>query len=327
LACLWKRVCCGCAQSTTFERPADFRIAPSGLYPIQKIAGRNSEINVGYFGKLSDAHVPLEVRAEREYNRAVYQLNLWSNPLSDPIIGLPTYNAYDEKPDYVMRKAYVMAIEAAGGVPLLLPLLEDEHRLRRLYDVLDGLLLCGGGDVAPHFYGTNDTGKCTLIDEPRDRVELALTRWAVADGMPILGICRGIQVLNVALGGTLYQHIPKDISGALRHRTPAEFPPDYVAHEVLLKPASLLLKTLAVEPGEDGHSRIEVNSRHHQAIKDVAPGFCASAHAPDGVIEAIEPTAAGSAFVLGVQWHAEDLVPASAAMTRLFCRFVQACQR
>jgi putative glutamine amidotransferase len=246
--------------------------------------------------------------------------------LNDPVIGLPTYSAYDGKADYVMRKAYVTAIESAGGVPLLLPLLEDEHHLRRLYALMDGLLLCGGGDVAPPLYGMDDTGKSTLVDAPRDRVELAFTRWAVADGKPILGVCRGIQMLNVALGGTLWQHIPKDIPGALRHRTPRSFPPAYAAHEVLLKPASFLLKTLAVEPGEDGHARIEVNSRHHQAVKDVAPGFCASAHAPDGVIEAIEPTA-GSAFVLGVQWHAEDLVPTSAAMTRLFSRFVQACQR
>lgn len=243
-----------------------------------------------------------------------------------PLVGIPTYNAYNGAPEFVMLHSYCRAILAAGGVPVLLPLIDDESHLYRLYDVIDGLLLAGGGDVATHFYEAKDSGKLTLIDEQRDRVEITLSRWALAEGMPILAICRGMQLLNVAAGGTLIQDIPSEVPGALVHRVNRSLSGNYVAHEVKLATDSLVRMSFA-EAGALGPSCLGVNSRHHQAVRDVAPGFQATAHAPDGIIEAIEPINRDGAFVLGVQWHPENFVPDDEVMLRLFRAFVNACQR
>jgi putative glutamine amidotransferase len=242
--------------------------------------------------------------------------------VSDPIIGLAAYNAFSDAPDYMLPKWYCQAILAAGGIPLLLPFLEDERPLRRLYETLDGLLLCGGGDVAPIHYGAGDGGRLVMVEPQRDGVELVLTRWALGDGRPILGICRGAQVLNVAAGGTLIQDIPLEVPGALLHRTK-----EYPAHEVTVERGSLLAQALADGQGTGDLAHVLVNSRHHQAVQRVAPGFVVSATAPDGVIEAIERRPDDRSFVLGVQWHPENLVLADAAMARLFRHFVNTCQR
>lgn len=246
--------------------------------------------------------------------------------MREPIIGLPTYNPFNGEPDFVMRQSYCRAIFAAGGIPLLLPLIEEEGPLRRLYDLVDGLLLAGGGDVAAEFYGAADSGKLTLIDRPRDRVEIALTRWALAEGLPVLGICRGIQTLNVAAGGTLVQDIPSEVPEALKHRAgPPKYAGDYIAHTVTVASGSLLADVLAVVAGPEGLST-GVNSRHHQAVRDVAPGFVVTARADDGVIEGIEAEPGSHPFALGVQWHPENMVPQHPPMVRLFSRFVAACQ-
>jgi len=241
--------------------------------------------------------------------------------MSDPIVGLPTHSARSGTPAYALGKAYCDAVTQAGGVPLALPLLED-RRLRRLYDLIDGLLLCGGGDVHPQFYGRIDTGQARFVDRRRDRVELFLARWALADGLPILAICRGIQVLNVAAGGTLIQDIPTELTEALPHASDRHFPHDHLAHQVLLEPGTLLVRVLALE-----RLTVKVNSRHHQAVKELASGFLVSARAPDGIVEAIERRPSPSAsFCLGVQWHPENLVPQHVPMRRLFRRFVDACR-
>jgi putative glutamine amidotransferase len=259
----------------------------------------------------------------------------------DPVIALPTYNAYNGDPDYVLRKAYCQAIEAAGGVPLLVPLLEGERALRRLYDLSDGLLLCGGGDVAAEHYGVVGEGKVKRVDRERDRVEMLLARWALREGMPILGICRGIQSLNVAAGGTLIRDIPTEAPDAVTHSCSEK-----QAHEVTIKEGTLLAKALGLLPilpsphkssagrigKADSHEqRITVNSHHHQAVQRVAPGLTVSAHAPDGITEAIERAPHSARyppfFILGVQWHPERLVPDDPLMVHLFQYYVDACRR
>ncbi len=240
-----------------------------------------------------------------------------------PVIGIPAYHPSSGEAQFVMMASYCRAIEGAAGAPILLPYLEDRP-LRQLYDLLDGLLLSGGGDVAPELYGAQDSGQTMLVDRERDRVELLLTRWALAEGKPILGICRGVQVLNVAAGGTLIQHIPAEVFQALRHSTLAHFPPNHLVHEVNVLPGSLLAKALGAEANNE--LVVLVNSRHHQAVKGVAPGFRAVAWATDGVIEAIEREEAQAGFALGIQWHAENLLPDDPRMESLFHHYVAACR-
>jgi putative glutamine amidotransferase len=230
----------------------------------------------------------------------------------DPVIALPTYNALNDDPDYVLRRAYCQAIEAAGGVPLLVPLLQGERSLRRLYDLSTGLLLCGGGDVAAEHYGVPDGGLLKYVDPERDRVELLLARWALAEGKPILGICRGIQLLNVAAGGTLIQDIPTDVGTAVRHSTHT---PERM-HPLTIAWPSLLAEAL----GLDALRPIMTNTSHHQAVSQVAPGFAVVARAEDGVIEAIERPP----YALGVQWHPERMVPGDEHMQQLFRHFMRA---
>lgn len=166
-----------------------------------------------------------------------------------------------------------------------------------------GLLLTGGGDVDPARYGATPHGKVEDVDPGRDEFEIALIAAARSRDLPIFAICRGVQVLNVAAGGTLVQDIPSEVTGALNHSLAVPpHPPYELAHEVWVEKDSLLAKVL----GERlvGSDTCDVNSRHHQAVKTIAPGYRVSATAPDGVIEAIEDPAAR--FCLGVQWHPEN---------------------
>jgi putative glutamine amidotransferase len=168
---------------------------------------------------------------------------------------------------------------------------------------IDGLLLTGGDDVAPTRYGEETHPAVKVVAPERDEFEIALVREARKRDLPILAICRGIQVLNVAAGGSLVQDIPTQVTGALDHKqsVPPHQPFD-LAHEIWLEKESLLAKLMR-ERLSDADS-VEVNSRHHQSVKTIAPGFQASATAPDGVVEAIEDPAAR--FCLGVQWHPEN---------------------
>jgi putative glutamine amidotransferase len=242
--------------------------------------------------------------------------------MPSPIIGLPLPRAYDDAAKYDTPTAYTIALEAAGGVPCHLPLLAEDG-LERLFGVIDGLLLTGGGDVAAACYDAADGGRLVLVDEERDRVELWLCRRALAAGLPVMGICRGAQVLNVAAGGTLIQDIAAERPGSLNHRTQPPLPNTHRLHTVAVDPASQLAGWLA--PGDGEMAAMPVTSTHHQAVAAVAPGFSAVAFAPDGIIEAIErPVAAG--FALGIQWHPERMVPDHAPTARLFAAFVAACR-
>ena len=170
-------------------------------------------------------------------------------------------------------------------------------------DGVDGLLLTGGEDVAPARYGEEPDPTVVDVDPARDEFEIGLVEAARARGIPILAICRGVQVLNVACGGTLVQDIPSQVPGAGEHSF--KVPPNepyLLAHEVWVDKDSLLLKVMSERL--EGADTCEVNSRHHQAVKAVAPGFRVSATAPDGVVEAIEDPAAH--FCVGVQWHPEN---------------------
>jgi len=193
---------------------------------------------------------------------------------------------------------YVESIRRSGGEPIeVVPGAETpEQILARV----DGLMLTGGGDVDPALYGEVANTTFQAAEDGRDAFEIALSRAAVANKIPFLAICRGMQVLNVAMGGTLVQDIPSEVTGALEHSIPE--PRFAIAHEVWVSKGSQLATLLAdhMEDGETCH----VNSRHHQAVKQAATGFEVTATSPDGVIEAMEKP--DSPFCVAVQWHPEN---------------------
>jgi putative glutamine amidotransferase len=201
---------------------------------------------------------------------------------------------------YRKMEDYRQSIQHVGGE---IRVLELPMNISEALEGISGLLLTGGEDVAPSRYGEERHPTVVDVNGPRDEFELALVAEARRRALPILAICRGIQVLNVACGGTLVQDIPSQVAGALDHnlRLPAH-PPPTLAHELWLDKETLLASLMGDALGVG--DTCEVNSRHHQAVKDVAPGFRVSATAPDGVIEAIEDPALP--FCLGVQWHPEN---------------------
>lgn len=239
-----------------------------------------------------------------------------------PIIGITTRKDLTRAghPAVMVQQAYLNAIIEAGGTPVLIPSDLPEEGWREVYKRLDGLLFTGGGDVATHIFHGQDNPKVAGVDEARDTIELGLARCAADEGKPFLGICRGLQVTNVALGGTLYTDILDQLPGALKH--------DYQDADVL-KERTHLVHPVKVEPGSRieqilGQSALQVNSLHHQGIKDLASDFRAVAFAPDGVIEAIELP--GHPFGVAVQWHPEWLTDQE-PIRRLFKAFVDAASR
>ena len=220
-------------------------------------------------------------------------------------------------PLFAVTATYVRAVELGGGAPVItLPYLE-EAKLGAIFEHLDGLLLSGGGDILPALFGEEDSGLLWLVDERRDRAELALAKWALAEGLPLLAICRGTQVLNVAAGGTLIQDIPTQVPDPLSHSTVAGHPLSVVAHTVEVAAGSRLAALV-------GAGELGVNSSHHQAVKAVGTGLVVTARAPDGVIEGLE--APNHPFCIGVQWHPEAMVERHPVMRRLFEALVEAAQ-
>jgi putative glutamine amidotransferase len=232
-----------------------------------------------------------------------------------PLIGItiPPKTAPDRAELDSLLEAIVQGVERAGGLPLLIPLGLNDGTLRGLYGRLDGLLVSGGGDIDPAHYGETRLDGIDGVDAERDRTEMTLVRWLSDSAKPFFGICRGAQVLNVALGGTLYRDV-SDHPGAGRHSYYPDLPYDLRPHEIKIEEESILARAI-------GQPIVTVNSLHHQAVRDVAPGLKATALAPDGIIEAIELP--GRPFVLGVQWHPECL-PEAPEMRRLFDSFVAA---
>jgi putative glutamine amidotransferase len=203
-------------------------------------------------------------------------------------------------------------VERAGGIPVLLPPVKSLKRPLASY--CQGLLLSGGGDPDPSLYGELPHPKLGKVDQERDHWELLLIRKAREEQIPILGICRGMQILNVALGGSLYQDLPSQYIQVGEHWQ--KLPGEEVSHQVQIKESTILHSLL-----EKGI--IWTNSHHHQALKKLALGLIISAQSDDGVIEGIEAT--GEDFTLGVQWHPERLaIPESA---RIFTGFIRACRK
>jgi putative glutamine amidotransferase len=219
-----------------------------------------------------------------------------------------------------MGHTYVEALRSVGAVPWLIPLLpHDPETMREIFHRLDGVFLTGGVDVDPARYGEDRHPLCGSLDPDRDAIELMLLQHAQQRNLPVLAVCRGIQILNVAHGGTLYQDVADQVPAALKHDYfPTTENPncrDYLAHEITVVPDSRLGEIL-------GDTIVSVNSMHHQAIKDLAPALRPTAYAPDGIIEAVEVH--GQPFVVGVQWHPEELVQTHPGMKRLFSQFVAA---
>jgi putative glutamine amidotransferase len=212
---------------------------------------------------------------------------------------------------------YVEAIRRAGGDPQIID--RDAGQPDEVVRSLDGLLLTGGADVDPARYGETRHPSVEDAETGRDEFELGISRTAVARNLPLLGLCRGAQVLNVALGGTLVQDIPSQTGGDIAHAVSDT--PVTIAHEVWVAKGSRLWQALQERLNED--DACEVNSRHHQAVARVADGFDVSATAPDGVIEAVERSAAR--FCVGVQWHPENFWR-TGEFRCLFEAFVDACR-
>ncbi len=215
-------------------------------------------------------------------------------------------------PTYEIQQAYLDAILTAGGLPILLPTSLPINALPELVNRFNGFVLSGGGDVDPALYSGHLDTTIHSIDPERDAFELALIPLVRATDKPLLAICRGMQVLNVALGGSLYEDIASALPAAQRHDWYPNYPRDYLAHTVEVEPGSRLARIL-------GTRKLRTNSLHHQAIRQPAPALEVVAHAEDGVIEAVELPE--KRFAIGVQWHPECL-PEEPAMQRLFKAFV-----
>lgn len=235
-----------------------------------------------------------------------------------PLIGIPCHADYADvtkRPIYCNNRAYVHAIEHAGGVPVLIPFLHDFTMFDTLLPRLDGLLLSGGVDIDPALYGEAHHPLCEQPDKELDDIELKLATWALQEDIPTLGVCRGMQILNVALGGTLYQDIhalrPNSLHHSHRHMSR-----DYLAHRVNVLPGSRVEQLL-------GSGSFMVNSLHHQAVHTPGRDVVISGTADDGIAEMLEVR--GRRFVVAAQFHPEEIYLKESASARLFSVFVQAC--
>jgi putative glutamine amidotransferase len=230
-----------------------------------------------------------------------------------PVIGITTY-ARDDRGRFHLPAEYVDAVRRAGGIPWLIP--PGEERWRELFARIDALLLTGGGDVDPALYGGKAHATIYGIDRSRDETEIALARASVAEKKPTLAICRGCQVVNVALGGTLIEHLPEEVGESVPHR--GDGPRAWAFHGVSIRAGSRLAEivgTLEPEPA----------SSHHQAIRDLAPGLETVARAADGTIEAVEVR--DHPFFEAVQWHPEHTAARDASQQRLFDALIGAARR
>ncbi len=234
-----------------------------------------------------------------------------------PLIGVPTGREKSQRffglPLYIMNQTYVRTLENLGALPVMIPLQMSEVTLHGIFERLDGLFLPGGEDIDPSNYGAERHPQLGASDPERDRTELLLTRWALEVGMPVLGACRGLQIINVACGGTLYQDLHSQRPDLEKHDY---FPPTYeryqITHQVAVEPDSRLAHALGTSH--------EVNSMHHQGIEQLGNELRVVARAEDGLPEAVELPLLP--FVVGVQWHPEELAKTDQHSSSLFYDFV-----
>ena len=232
-----------------------------------------------------------------------------------PVIGLiPLYD--DEKESYWMLPGYMQGIENAGGLPIMLPLTVDSAELDEAYSLCDGILFTGGHDVSPDVYGESRKESCGVACEDRDSMECCLIDKCLDDDKPFLGICRGIQLLNAHLGGTLYQDLPTEYDCKVEHHMSPPY--DRTAHTVEIFDNTVLA-------GIIGGGTHEVNSYHHQAVKDLSPRVSAMAVSEDGLVEAIAVN--DHRFAIGVQWHPEFSYMNNEESKKILKAFVEECKK
>ncbi len=242
-----------------------------------------------------------------------------------PVVGIPTQTlqslggvSAEIPPSWVMSQRYILTLTAAGAIPWLIPLVDDDT-LRGIYEELDAVFLPGGADIDPATYGADPHPLCDKTDRERDRVEVALATWALEDEKPVLGVCRGMQLINVAAGGSLYQDLAEELPGAIKHDyfpfRGQSFSRDFLAHDVDVADGTRLAQLL-------GAGNVRVNSMHHQGVKALGQGLVSTAVSPDGLIEAIEGERGG--YLVAVQWHPEALTDNDARTRTLFADFIEA---
>ena len=235
-----------------------------------------------------------------------------------PLIGIPCHaglRAETERPIYYNNRTYANVVEHAGGTPILIPILNDLDSLDTLLPRLDGLLISGGIDVDPLYYNEEPHPLLGETNPQLDKLEIKLIQWALKHRKPTLGICRGMQVMNVALGGTLYQDLNAEVPGCLRHAN-WDLPRNKLVHRVDVAPGSRMESVLGVR-------ELCVNSLHHQAVKEPGENVFISGYSEDGVAEMLE--VADHPFMMAVQCHPEELYMESEIWQRAFSTFVNAC--
>jgi len=236
--------------------------------------------------------------------------------LKYPLIGITSSLTKNKAGSMICQvgQAYINAVQNAGGIPMMLPVGMNKTSITAILPRLDGVLLSGGGDIDPTRYNGESHARVHGISPERDDMEFSLLAKALDAGKPLLAICRGIQVLNVAFGGGLYTHIQDQLKPSLKHDWYPKFPRNKLAHTVSLTKGSKLNDIF----GED---EIQVNSMHHQGVAEVGRGLKATAFAPDGLVEGLEVQDVN--FALGVQWHPECF-PHDSGMQALFRAFISA---
>jgi putative glutamine amidotransferase len=242
-----------------------------------------------------------------------------------PLIGITAGEVRDAtRPDSITVQGqgytYIDAIVRAGGLPIILPITTNKIVLRQIYERVDGLLLAGGNDLNPKLYREKAYPTTTDFSDERDATEIQLAKWALEEPKSILAICRGMQLINVLHGGTLYQELSVDLPTASDHMVSTKLKNNFhLAHELIIEPSSRLVKIL-------GATKVYANSHHHQAIKKLGKDLIVSAKTVDGVIEAIEGT--HQSYLIGVQAHPESLEKeVEPRWQKMFASFVEAASQ
>ena len=239
--------------------------------------------------------------------------------MTSPLIGITSGHSKNKygHPQIHLLRTYIDATIKAGGVPVIIPPELEKESWRLLYEKLDGIIFSGGADIDPQIYQGDPHPSVYGLDHERDALEIPLLLQTIKDKKPFFAICRGFQVLNVALGGTLYTHVEDQLKNSIQHDTPRDRPRDYLAHEIRIEEDNRLAKIIDTPI-------IKVNSWHHQGAKDIPAQLKITARTSDGLVEAMELD--NHPFSIAVQWHPEWM-PESESMQKLFRAFVEASEK